>query len=192
VEMSAPSHSGEVALHLCGGIERVADFSTWEGCRQAKPEKGEASRRETRSANWRRYKYNYIYLMDMFVNPNSHPQLRVNVPSIQSKAPFTALLIIAPPIRHTNDLATAKEQKHQKQVKVISSVKRRSHKVVIPRPQLASIPECPIHDNEATNKGRGIASTDVPVEVRDTTEEDSSVPKAEFQLAVREFLVQGE
>jgi hypothetical protein len=35
VEMSVPSHSGEVALHLCGGIERVADFSTWRRYRQA-------------------------------------------------------------------------------------------------------------------------------------------------------------
>jgi hypothetical protein len=33
VEIVVPFHSREVALHLRGGIERVADFSTWEGCR---------------------------------------------------------------------------------------------------------------------------------------------------------------
>jgi hypothetical protein len=188
-----PFHSGEVALPLCGTSKRVIAFSTWGVIgRQAQKKKDEAWSKETRSTDWRRSKYIYIYIMVMFVNSGSPSELPLNLPLIQSKTPFTALLVIAPPIRHTDNLATAKEQKHQEQVEVISRIKRRTHKVVIPRPQLTSIPECPIHHNEAANKGRGVTGTDIPVEVRDTTKEDSSVPEAEFELAIRELLVEGE
>lgn len=112
------------------------------------------------------------------------------LPSVQSEAPFTTLLVIAPPIGHTDDLATTEEQEHQEQVKVIARIEGRSHEIVVSRPQLASIPERPIHNHKATNKGRGIASTDITIEIRHTTEENGSVPKTELQLAVRELLVE--
>lgn len=131
---------------------------------------------------------------------NYHPNVVIVIytslppapPLIQSKASLTTLLIIAPPIRHTDNLATSKEQENQQQVKVIPSIKRRTHEIIIPRPQIIPIPESPKHYHKATDKRTGISSTDVSVKVGHTREEDGRVPEPKLQWRFREEFVQCE
>lgn len=84
---------------------------------------------------------------------------------IQREAPLTTLLPIAPPIRHRRNLPTPKTQKNQQHIQIETSIKRRRQYIVILGPELITISECPVHDDETANELRRVACADISVEV---------------------------
>lgn len=109
---------------------------------------------------------------------------------IQSKASFTARLLITPPIRHVHNLARSEEQEDQQHVEVESSIESRSKDVIPSGPHVIAMTIGPIHDDEATKKCARVPGANVAVEEGHGSKEDSCIP--ESKLHPREESIQSE
>lgn len=101
---------------------------------------------------------------------------------IQCEAPLTALLIVAPPMRHSRHLATSEEQEDEEHVEIEPGIKGSGEDVVPAGPDVVALPVGPEHDDKTGEEGGGEAGADVAVEVGQAAEEDGGVPEAELAL----------
>lgn len=116
-----------------------------------------------------------------------HPNI---IHLLKCKAPINAIRIIAPPVRHRDDLPSPKEQEDEQHVEIEPCIERRSQEVVVPSPHLVSVPVCPESDDKPSDDAGGVAGADVAVEGGQAGEEDRRVE--EMELGAWEKAVQDE
>jgi hypothetical protein len=124
--------------------------------------------------------------------PSFHIRPRSNASRsivVQSKAPLTAIRVVAPPMRHGHDFASSEEQENEQHAEVEAGVESRSQDVVPSRPQRVAVAINPEHDHEAADETAQFSGADVSVKVRHRTEEDGRVEEMKF--GAREEAVEG-
>lgn len=95
---------------------------------------------------------------------------------LQGEAPLYTLFIVAPPIRHRDDLARTEDDEDEQHRNVETCVKSGSDKVVVALPGLKSTSVEPEHADVADNEARDISGREVAVELGNASTKDGDIP----------------
>jgi len=95
---------------------------------------------------------------------------------LQRKAPFDTLLIVTPPVRHSNNLTAGEDDEHEQHSDVETGIERSSNEIVVAPPSLEAVAEVIAHANVSDNEARDVASGQVTIEVRHTGPKDGDIP----------------
>ena len=108
---------------------------------------------------------------------------------VERIALLDALRVVAPPVRHADNLGGPEDQEDEQHVEVEARVEGRGEHEVVLGPHLVAVAVCPVHHHEPADEPREVPRRDVAVENGHPAKEDGRVPQPELGPS-REHAVQ--